>query len=97
MDDLTPSKPYCSHPVNAPGFGNHDRYFDTASEALIDAKFRSGQTGLLVAVSTDARNWVECRAGKITKVRQWADMYLGEPSEAYVWLMRIVQEFARNG
>lgn len=60
-----------------------DEAFLTPELAISRAIKLSKELDCQVAVSCDARNWVDFLKGAFYRSQEWEDFYSGEPSEAY--------------
>ena len=69
-----------------------DESFLNPESALNRAQKLSGELDCQVAVSCDARNWVDFLRGSFYRSQEWEDFYSGEPSEAYKKLKKVLNE-----
>lgn len=69
-----------------------DESFLSPESALDRAQKLSKELDCQVAVSCDARNWVDFLRGSFYRSQEWEDFYSGEPSEAYKALKKVLNE-----
>jgi len=69
-----------------------DTFFYSAAEAVRYA-VKTAALGRSVAISSDARNWVQCVRG-VWKVRNWEQFYTGTPSAECIQVLAAFEDLS---